>query len=138
LLDGSDFFCFFHFLEKLPKPNGPPSPNADKLMVAAFAAKGLNLGVLEDKPQQQVNHSSVSTSLQQPHHLCINKSSTITSHHCSSKPSIWSSHSSTHTTMLLTFNLSLCTLVFTFLLSLYIRLLCNQARKEISKDVVLC
>jgi hypothetical protein len=42
LLDGSDFFCFFHFLEKLPKPNGPPSPNADKLMVAAFAAKGLN------------------------------------------------------------------------------------------------
>jgi hypothetical protein len=33
-----------------------------------------------------VNHSSASTSLQQPHHLCINKSSTITSHHCCSKP----------------------------------------------------
>lgn len=43
MLDDSDFlFWFFHFSEKKSKLNGPPGPNADRLMVAALAAKGLN------------------------------------------------------------------------------------------------
>lgn len=38
------FFGFFHFFEKDSKLNGPPGPKAGKLMVAAFAGKGLNVG----------------------------------------------------------------------------------------------
>lgn len=43
--DGFDFpFCLFHLLENASKLKGPPSPKDERLMVAAFAAKGLNLG----------------------------------------------------------------------------------------------
>lgn len=43
LLDEFDFlFEFFHISEKASNPKGPPWPNEDRLMVAAFAAKGLN------------------------------------------------------------------------------------------------
>lgn len=42
-LDDFEFFLlFFHFFENASKPKGPPSPKPDRLMVAAFAAKGLN------------------------------------------------------------------------------------------------
>lgn len=42
LLDDSDFFFwFFHFSENESKPNGPPNPKDERLMVAAFATKGL-------------------------------------------------------------------------------------------------
>jgi hypothetical protein len=44
---------------------------------------------------------------------------------------------STHNSTFLTFNLSLCTVVFTLLLSLYIRLSCNQKVSAISNNVVL-
>lgn len=35
-------FCFFHLSENASKLNGPPAPKAERLMVAAFAANGLN------------------------------------------------------------------------------------------------
>ena len=42
-MDELDFlFWFFHFSENESKPNGPPSPKDDRLIVAALAAKGLN------------------------------------------------------------------------------------------------
>jgi len=44
---------------------------------------------------------------------------------------------STHNSTCLTFNLSLCTVVFTLLLSLCIRLSCNQKMWVISNNVVL-
>lgn len=37
-------FCIFRFSEKASKLNGPPGPKGDKLIVATFAAKGLNFG----------------------------------------------------------------------------------------------
>lgn len=37
-----EFFCFFHLFEKKSKLKGPPGPKAERLMDAAFAAKGLN------------------------------------------------------------------------------------------------
>lgn len=45
-LEGFDgfFFWFFHLSENESKLNGPPGPKDDRLMVAAFAAKGLNWG----------------------------------------------------------------------------------------------
>jgi len=43
---------------------------------------------------------------------------------------------STHNSTFLTFNLYLCTVVFTLLLSLYIRLSCNQNTSVISNNVV--
>lgn len=36
------FFCFFHISEKESKLKGPPSPKAERLIEAAFAANGLN------------------------------------------------------------------------------------------------
>lgn len=38
------FFCFFHLSAKESKLKGPPGPKAERLMVAAFAAKGLKSG----------------------------------------------------------------------------------------------
>lgn len=38
------FFCFFHLSAKESKLKGPPGPKAERLMEAALAANGLNLG----------------------------------------------------------------------------------------------
>ena len=45
LLDDLDFFCLSHLSENGPKLKGPPSPNNDKLMLPAKAAKGLKYGL---------------------------------------------------------------------------------------------
>lgn len=44
LWDSLFFFGFFHISENESNAKGPPSPKAERLMVAAFAARGLNFG----------------------------------------------------------------------------------------------